>query len=224
MTIAVIRTLVLYIFIIIGIRLLGKRQIGELEPTEFVFALIIADLAAVPMQDYGIPLLSGIIPILTLLCLASIISILNMKSIRFRNIIDGKPSILIENGKIKQREIFKNRCTIDELLEELRLQGYPDINTIKYAIWETNGQLSVLPFAKDQPAPAKDMNLAPTDPSISYVIINDGRILSKTLIQRGLNEGWLREQLQANGANSPKDVYLLTVDDNNQVYFSAKEN
>lgn len=223
MVIAIVRTLLLYIFIIFGIRLLGKRQIGELEPTEFVLALILADIAAVPMQDYGIPLISGIIPILTLLCLATIISVLNLKSVRFRNLIDGKPSILIENGKLNQKELLKNRCTADELLEELRLQGYPNISMVKYAIWETNGQLTVLPFAKYQPPTAKDMELSPADPALPHIIISDGRILTQTLQQRGLDEAWLQKQLHANGAKSHKDVFLLTVDDNKQVYFAAKE-
>ncbi|MBP1736747.1 MAG: hypothetical protein H6Q60_628 [Oscillospiraceae bacterium] len=223
MTIAIIRTIVLYLFIILGIRLLGKRQIGELEPTEFVFALIIADLAAVPMQDYGIPLLAGIVPIMTLLCLASVISVLNLKSVRLRNLLDGTPSILVENGKIRQREMTKNRCTVDELLEELRLKGYPDIGMVKYAIWETNGQLTVLPYAKEQPVPAKDLQLSPADPTLPRIIINDGQVLHQTLQKRGLDDVWLQKQLASSGVKSPKEVFLMTVDDNNQVYCSVKE-
>ena len=121
---AVVRTIILYLLIILGIRLMGKRQIGELEPSELVLSLIIADLAAVPMQDFGIPLIMGIIPILTLLCLSAILSVLTVKSIRFRALLCSRPSIVIQDGKILTREMVKNRFTVDELMEELRMAGY----------------------------------------------------------------------------------------------------
>lgn len=129
-----IRTIILYIFIIIGIRLMGKRQVGELEPSELVLSLIIADLASVPMQDYGIPLLTGILPILALLAMTMILSVLTMKSVRFRALMCGRPSIVIRDGLVDQREMARNRLTIDELLEELRAKGYTDPATVKYAI------------------------------------------------------------------------------------------
>ena len=147
MVIAFLRTIILYLFIIVGIRLMGKRQVGELEPSELVLALLIADLAAVPMQDFGIPLLTGIIPILTLLCLTMALSVLTMKSVRFRAVLCGRPSIIVENGKLHQREMQKNRFTVDELMEELRMKGITDLNSIKDAILETNGQISVLQHA-----------------------------------------------------------------------------
>ena len=130
MVIAFVRTIILYLLIIVGIRLMGKRQVGELEPSELVLALIIADLAAVPMQDFGIPLLSGIIPILTLLAITMIISVLSMKSVQFRILLCGRPSIIVENGTICQKEMIKNRFTVDELMEELRMKGVTDISNI----------------------------------------------------------------------------------------------
>lgn len=153
MVIAFVRTIILYLFIIAGIRLMGKRQVGELEPSELVLALLIADLAAVPMQDFGIPLLTGIIPIFTLLCITMILSVLTMKSVKFRAIVCGRPSIIVENGKLCQQEMKKNRFTVDELMEELRMKGITDISTIKYAILETNGQISVLPTPTSCPSP-----------------------------------------------------------------------
>ena len=122
-----IRTIILYLLIIAGIRLMGKRQVGELEPSELVLSLIIADLAAVPMQDFGIPLLTGIVPILTLLSLTMILSVLTMKSTRFRTLMCGRPSVIIRKGKIDQGEMRRNRLTVDELLEELRAQGYASV-------------------------------------------------------------------------------------------------
>ena len=136
-----VRTVILYLIIIAGIRLMGKRQVGELEPSELVLSLLIADLASVPMQDQGIPLLAGIIPILTLLSLAMIFSVATMKSITLRAILCGRPSVVIRSGKFDQEEMRRNRLTVDELLEELRIQGYTDLSLIKYAILETNGQL-----------------------------------------------------------------------------------
>lgn len=141
MIIAFLRTIILYLLIIAGIRLMGKRQVGELEPSELVLDLIIADLAAVPMQDFGIPLLSGIIPILTLLSVTMVLSVLTMKSVKFRAIVCGRPSIIVENGRLNQQEMRRNRFTVDELNEELRVQGITDLSTVKYAILETNGRV-----------------------------------------------------------------------------------
>lgn len=153
MIIAFLRTIILYLLIIAGIRLMGKRQVGELEPSELVLDLIIADLAAVPMQDFGIPLLSGIIPILTLLSVTMVLSVLTMKSVKFRAIVCGRPSIIVENGRLNQQEMRRNRFTVDELNEELRVQGITDLSTVKYAILETNGRVSVIPYANQRPSP-----------------------------------------------------------------------
>ena len=223
MVIAFVRTIILYLFIIAGIRLMGKRQVGELEPSELVLALIIADLAAVPMQDFGIPLLSGIIPIFTLLALTMIISVASMKSVKFRALICGRPSIIVENGKLKQAEMSKNRFTVDELMEELRMKGITDISTVKYAILETNGQLSVLPFADQKPPSAKDMSLAPQEAGLPLVLINDGRVLEHNLKLRGYDETWLEKQLKAHKVKRPDQVYLRTADELGRVYLAPKE-
>lgn len=223
MVIAVVRTVILYLLIIVGIRLLGKHQVGELEPAEFVLALIIADIASVPMQDYGIPLLMGIIPIITLLCLSMILSILTMKSLRIRALLTGVPSILIRNGIVDQREMRRTRMTLDEILEELRLQGYTELSDIQYAILETNGQLSVLPYSDRKPPTAKDLGVAVGDGSLPVVLINNGRLLSKNLKKRGLNEVWLHKRLTEHKLRSVKEVFLLTVDEQNQTYLIPKE-
>ncbi|MCI9403790.1 MAG: DUF421 domain-containing protein [Oscillospiraceae bacterium] len=223
MVIAFVRTIILYLLIIAGIRLMGKRQVGELEPSELVLALIIADLAAVPMQDFGIPLLTGVIPIMTLLCITMIISVLSMKSVKFRAIICGRPSIIIANGKLQQREMIKNRFTVDELMEELRMKGITDISTVKYAILETNGQISLLPFSNQNPPTAKDLNVSTEETGLPVVIINDGRVLEHNLHTRGYDENWLEKQLKAHGVKHPQDVYLLTSDELGRTYFAPKE-
>lgn len=223
MIIAFVRTIILYLLIIIGVRLMGKRQVGELEPSELVLALLIADLAAVPMQDFGIPLLSGIIPILTLLCITMIISLISMKSVTFRALICGRPSIIVENGILHQREMAKNRFTVDELMEELRMKGITDISTVKYAILETNGQLSVLPFSQQTAPVRQDMNIESKETGLPLVIINDGRVLDHNLKLRGYNKAWLEKQLLKYGAKKPTDVYLLTADESGTVYYAPKE-
>ena len=223
MIIAFLRTIILYLLIIAGIRLMGKHQVGELEPSELVLALIIADLAAVPMQDFGIPLLSGIIPILTLLCITMIISVLTMRSVRFRAIICGRPSIIVEDGKILQKEMKRNRFTVDELMEELRMKGATDIATVKYAILETNGRVSVILYANQRPVTAEQMNLFPDDVGLPLVIISDGKILQQNLTLRNLDRAWLQDQLTQHGHSKPEQVFLLTVDESGTVYYVPKE-
>jgi uncharacterized membrane protein YcaP (DUF421 family) len=221
--IAFVRTIILYLFLIVGVRLMGKRQVGELEPSELVLALLIADLAAVPMQDFGIPLISGIIPILTLMSLTMILSVLSMRSIRFRAIICGRPSIIIQNGKLQQREMRRNRFTADELTEELRMKGFTDISAIKYAILETNGQISVLPFASELPVTARQMKLSREEPGLPLPIISDGRVMDHNLRLRGLNRAWLKKYLAEQGLAGPGQVFLMTVDERNAVYYAPME-
>lgn len=223
MIVTLLRTIVLYILIVFGIRLLGKRQVGELEPTELVLALIIADLASVPMQDNGIPLLSGVIPIITLLCLSLIMSVLMVRSIKFRALLCGRPSIIIERGTLKESELRRNRLTVDELMEELRVKGYTDLCCIQYAILETSGQLSVIPKASEKAATAGQLGLQPPDPGLPAILISDGRILTHNLKDRGYEETWLQKQLNAYGVKRPDQVFLLSVDELGQTYFVAKE-
>ena len=213
MFVVLIRTIVLYLFIIVGIRLLGKHQIGQLEPSELVLTLIIADLASVPMQDNGIPLLAGLIPIMVLLALSSILSALCTKSIRFRALLCGKPSIVVENGQVMEAELRKNRLTIDELLEELRIQGYADFKSVKFALLETSGQLSVLPFAADKPVTAAQMGVSTQETGLPVVLISDGRLLEHNLKGAGYEHNWLEKQLAAHGLHSPRQAFLLTVDE-----------
>ena len=186
MVIAFVRTIVLYLFIIAGIRLMGKRQVGELEPSELVLALIIADLAAVPMQDFGIPLLAGVIPILTLLALSMLLSQLSLTSLRFRALACGTPSILIREGVLQQEAMRRNRYTLDELLEELRGQGITGVEEVKYAVLENSGRLSVLPWSRCQPPTAERLGLeSEEDVTLPVILVNDGRLLRRNLEAQG---------------------------------------
>ena len=220
---AFIRTLLLYFILMAGLRVLGKRQIGELEPGELVMTMMLSDLAAVPMQDFGLPLLSGIIPILTLLSLSMLLSLFSLRSIRFRQLACGTPTVLIKRGKLQQQAMRENRFTIDELMEELRLQGYSSITDIKYAILENSGQLSILPWQKKQPVTPEQMELDAADNvTLPTILISDGRLLQKNLKSCGKDEVWLQKELQRQKLPQNR-VFLLTVDENETVVCIGKE-
>ncbi len=220
---AVVRAAILYLLIIIGIRLMGKRQIGQLEPSELVLSLLIADLAAVPMQDFGIPLLMGAIPILTLLCLSTVFSAAAARSIRFRALLCSRPSIVVQDGRILTREMARNCFTVDELMEELRVAGVTDLKTVKYAVLETTGRISVLLTADEQPVTARQMGLRPRETGLPLIVVSDGRVLSENLAIRHLSEGWLLDQLRARGIADVGDVFLMTVDEQDRVYLAQRE-
>ena len=224
MTTAFFRTLILYLILMVGLRLMGKRQIGELEPSELVLTLIISDLAAVPMQDFGIPLANGVFPIITLLCVSMLISFFSLKSIRFRGLVCGYPTVIIREGKILQQNMARNRFTVDELMEELRCQGYSDLSAVKYAVLETSGQVSVLPYTKDAPTTPKVLKLdIQDDVTLPVLVINDGRVMSDNLTASGHNAAWLEKQLKERKLTSPKQVFLMTVDESESVVCVVKE-
>lgn len=157
MSISFIRTLILYLLVITGLRIMGKRQIGEMQPSELVVAIMISDLATIPMQETGIPLFSGIIPIFTLIIMEILLSQFSLKNKKFRRIMTGKPNVIIHNGQILEDEMKKIRFNMDDLNEQLRIQGYTGIRDINFAILETNGQLSIIPKAKNKQATVEDV-------------------------------------------------------------------
>lgn len=221
---AFFRTVILYLILMLVLRLLGKRQIGDLEPSELVLTLTISDLASVPMQNYGIPLLNGVLPIVTLLCLSMLVSFLSLKSIRFRALVCGKPAVIIRDGAIIQQSMEENRLTLDELFEQLRTQGYSDLRAVKYAILETNGQLSILPYTNESPLTPQGAGLTLIDRvTLPMFIINDGHILNKNLAISGHDEEWVYEQLKKNALSSPNEVFLMTVDETGSVICIKKE-
>lgn len=224
MTTAFFRTLILYFILMLGLRLMGKRQIGELEPSELVLTLIISDLAAVPMQDFGIPLVNGLFPIITLLCVSMLLSFFSLKSIRFRALVCGRPTVIIRDGKILQQNMARNRFTVDELLEQLRSQGYSDISAVKYAVLETSGQVSVLPYTKDSPATPKVLGLdVQDDVTLPVLLINDGHVMSENLSASGYDGAWLDKQLKQRRLTSPRQVFFMTVDEAGGITCVAKE-
>ena len=221
---AFFRTAILYLLLIVGLRLTGKRQIGELEPIELVLTMLLSDLASVPMQDFGIPLVNGVIPIVTLLAMSMLLSCVSLRNVRFRTLICGKPAIIIRNGKLQQDAMRHNRLTLDELFEELRTQGVTDISDVKYAILETGGQLSVLLRTVAQPATPYQLGLTyEDDVFLPTGIINDGRLLRGNLRQTGHDEAWLQAQLSENGVDAPSQVFLLSIDERGKIICIVKD-
>ena len=195
MLVVFFRTLILFAVVVIVMRIMGKRQIGQLQPFELVVAIMISELAAVPMQNTGIPLINGIVPILTLLVAQITLSVLTVKSIKARGIICGKPSILIENGKVNQDALGKEMYTMNDLLEQLRIKNVPNIADVEFAILETNGQLSILPKSQKRPANPQDLKLETQYEGLPVDLIVDGRLMSENLAKVGQGEEWLRQEL-----------------------------
>lgn len=218
----VFRSTIIYLVLLTGIRLLGKRQMGELELNELVIAMLVSDFASTPLQDLSMPLYYGIASALTLLFLSLLFSFICLKSLRFRMIFYGNPTIIIENGKLMQRAMRRNRFTVDELLGELRVQGIMDLRSVKYAILETNGQLSILPAAADQPVTAGDMGIEAEDTAPPVLLINDGRLLSDALSSQGLDRNWLQKVLHQHGLKHHRQVFLLSVDSNKRTLLIPK--
>lgn len=223
MAIVLVRTLVIYFALLITMRLLGKRQLGEMELSEFVLAALIADLAAHPLQDIGIPLINGLVPILTLFCCEVLISGATLKSVRLRSLFFGRPSVLILRGKVIQRELRKNRFSLDELMQELRNQGVLDISKIEYGILETDGRLNVILYASESPVTPAMLNIETSREAYPAIIINDGHVMETNLRHLGRDMNWLTKQLNERGVHSPSDVFLMTLNKSGQIYYAAKE-
>jgi len=217
-----IRTIILYGVLIAGIRLMGKRQIGQMEASEFVVTMLIANLASIPMQDGGIPLLSGLVPILTVLGMELALSGLIMSSVKFRRLLCGKPVILIDNGKIVQENLRATRVTLDELTGHLREKDILDIRTVQYAILETDGNLSVFPYPKDIPASAREAGIEVESHYLPVTIIEDGYFSEENLQKAGKDSAWLRRILEEYKSTVDR-TFLLTVDDLDKVVWLGKE-
>lgn len=225
MAVAIIRTIILFVSLVISMRIMGKRQLGELEPAELVVAVLISNLASHPLQDPAIPLIYGLIPIVILLCCEVLISAAVLKSVKLRFLISGKPSVLIKNGKIDQREMKKNRFTVDELAEELRKKEITDISTVQYAILETDGTVSTVLFPSERPVTAGQLDVNVENRGYPVMLINNGRILSENLKAVGRNEKWLSGELKKRGISSHNEVYVMILENEkeNDVYVVRKE-
>ena len=207
-----VRSAVIYLVLLLGLRLMGKRQMGELELNELVIAMLLSDLASTPLQDLELPLSYGVVSVLTVLTLSLLFSLLSLKSLRFRSLFCGDPTLIIREGQLMQRAMRRNRFTVDELLGELRVQGVTDLSTVKYAILERSGQLSLLLESGSQPLTAADAGIAPKAADLPVLLISDGRLLKKELQKSGLDARWLQAVLRSHGLAHHRQVFLLSID------------
>ena len=222
MLLSYVRTVILYLILIFVIRLMGKRQVGQMEHSEFVVTMLVANLASIPMQDGGIPLYSGLIPILTVLGVELVLSALSMYSVGLRRLLCGKPVILIENGRILRQNLRRTRISLDELTGQLREKDVLDPSSVQYAILETNGQLSVFPFPKHRPASAKEAGIQAEKQSLPVTIIADGHLYPKNLTAAKKDLAWVHKILHARKTDI-RDTFLLTVDGRGRVLWLGME-
>ena len=222
MLIIFFRAIILYIFVLIVMRLMGKREIGQLQPFELAIAIMIADLASIPMTDSGIPITNGIISILGLLLMHLVISFLNVKSIKAREIICGKPTILIHRGKIDEKALKKERFTINELEERLRGNNIYNLGDVEYAILETSGQVTVIQKPEKRNTIPEDFNIIPDYEGIPYDLVVDGKIMEKNLQAIGKNYQWLKKQVEKFNMK-PEEALIVTYDAKGQIFCQKKE-
>lgn len=223
MFIVMFRTIILYFIVVITMRIMGKRQIGEMQPFELVIAIMVSELASMPMQDPRIPLIHGVIPIITLLVLQILISYAELKSERARSMFSGKPSIVIENGKLDINQLKQDRFNLNDLLEELRLQGYYDIEDIEYAILETSGQVSIIPKTNLETVTRKDLNIKCTQAKLPISLILDGNVNVSNLKIINRDMDWLNKELKKNKINSYKEVFIALIDSKGDFFYQLKE-
>ena len=216
------RTLFIYLVLIVVVRLMGKRQIGQMEPSEFVVTMFVANLASILMEDVSLPLYAGLIPIFTVLGLELVLAGLSMRSIFIRKLLCGKPVILVENGRILRENLRKTRVTLDELTGHLREKDILDLQSVQYAILETNGNLSVFPYPKDRPASAKEAGVQVKRQYFPVTIISDGNLMKENLSVAGKDKKWVEKVLRERDA-TVEDTWLLTVDGGDHILFYRRE-
>ena len=222
MLISCLRTLLMYLVLIWALRLSGKRQIGQLEPAEFVVTMLIANLAGIPMEDPDIPLLAGVVPILTLLAGELILTWLTVGSLRLRRLLCGKPVILIDNGVLLTDNLLRTRLTVDELTGRLRQKDVLSIRDVQFAVLETNGQLSVFPWPDTRPPSAREAGVKTEQQNLPVTLVEEGKLNADNLPRAGKSRAWVQARLREHGV-SLRQTLLLTVDAGGTVVWIGKE-
>ena len=222
MLIVIARTFILYTTVILVIRIMGKRQVGELQPFELAITIMVSALAAIPMEDVGIPLLYSIIPILLLTGFQEFLSLTTLKSTRARSFICGKPSLVIKNGQLNESELKKLRINLNDLLEQLRIKGYHTIEDVEYALMETTGNLSVIPKSQKRALTPEDLNLDTNYEGLPSSLIIDGQVQQSNLKKIGLDQKWLQETLQKYNIEDPNQVFFAALNTDGNLIFQKK--
>ncbi len=223
MAVSFIRTVILYVVVIAALRIMGKRQIGELEPSELVVTILISELAAIPMQDLGIPLFAGVIPIVTLISLEIIVSFLCLKSRRLRRLLNGQAAVIIRSGKLDREKMKQMRLTTDEVMEALRQQNIGSVDELKYGLIEPNGQLSYVYKPEYQPVNAKMLGVKPADAGLPLIVISDGKVVEASLRQLGKTREEIEKRVKQAHIAAVSQVFLMTLDDSGNQFIQKKE-
>ncbi len=223
MVISIYRTLVIYLIVLIVIRLMGKREIGQISSFDLVVALIIAELAAIPMEQTSIPLWQGIAPIITLTTLQLAISYSCLKWNWLRDLIYGKPNILIRNGKIIEEEMRKSRYNIEDLLTQLRQKNVPNVADVEFAILESSGQLSIIPQSQKRPLTPADLHIPTKYEGLCLPLIIDGEVQETSIKQAGLSREWLMEEMRKKGITKIEEVFFASLDTQGKIYVDVRE-
>ena len=216
------RSLILYILILVLIRVMGKRQLGEMQPYELVITLIFADLATVPMSDTALPLVHGIIPLLTLVCLHFLLSLLERKSLFLRKLINGKPIVLIDPNGINYKNLKKCNMNFNDLQEALRTNGNFALEEVLYAIMQTNGTLSVLPRSAYSPLNANALDLTIDDSSLPIIIVSEGKLINENAKIAKIDDEFINKEIKSLGFNSLEELLILTLTSNGKLYIQGK--
>ncbi|HOQ76175.1 MAG TPA: DUF421 domain-containing protein [Thermoclostridium sp.] len=218
----ILRTFLLYLVVIVSMRLMGKRQIGQLQPFEFAVAIMISELAALPLTESDRKLHHAIIPIAVLVVCQLLISLISIRSVRLRGYICGKPAILVRNGRMLEKNMRKEMCTINELLEQLRLQNVQNVNDVEYAVLETNGQLSVILKSQKRPVTPEDLNIDTKYEGYTIDLIIDGRLMDRTMKSMNISREWLDQQLREKGVTDYRMVFYASVDSSGNLFVQKK--
>ena len=222
MTTIILRAIIIYVLVLIVFRIMGKRQLGQMQPFEFVLTLIIADLATIPMAEISVPLLNGIVPLLTLVVLHYLITLFTRKSIIFSKVVSGKPVIIINQNGIDITALKKLNITIDDLFEAIRGAGYFNIDEVQYAIMETNGKVSVMPKANNSPITASDIKLEKDETSLPITIISEGKFISDNVKISNKSEDFYKKILKNEKITSIKSVLLFTINKEGDIFLQEK--
>lgn len=223
MLILFLRTIIVYLCVVTAMRIMGKRQLGELQPSEFVIALMISELATIPIGENDVGLMHGIIPIFALVLLELLCSVLVIKSELLRRIITGSPVQIIKDGQFLYKRLRSLRICIDDVLEQLRLAGYSSISEIDSAIIETNGQLSVVPKESARPVICSDLNLSPPQTHVPHTVISDGKLRKRNLEGAGVSEEWLKKKLARYNITDYSQVMFLSITDDKKLVLQLGE-
>lgn len=209
----------MYVFLLVVMRLAGKRELGQVSPFDFVVAVLIGELAAIPLEGHQIPLVNGFVPILTILLAQMLTAQISMLSNRFRALISGRPSVLISGGAIDLEALRRHRFNVSDLLSKLRQQGVYNVADVEFAVLEDTGHLSVIPKSQRRPVTPEDLKLPTGYEGLPYTLILDGEVDYRALETAGLDYTWLQERLRANGFSGPREVLLATLETNGRTHF-----